>query len=173
MPGGYKQIRPSDNPKPYSKNYNRNDFLKWDEESIHNVLDQLEDWLLEENEIIDKDGNVIRIQDSGNCFYKEFLYKNNLMDGWIRYVKNRYTSVKKRFKDIDKIQEHRLQLLAAKGIHKERITSLILMSKYKWRERSDNKNENKNKTIIWNETKTYSDKKSDISKDGDDFDFDL
>ena len=166
MPGGRGMMRPEDNPKPFTKDYNMKDFVKWTEERVHSLLGELEEWLLEEIEVKDKGGNIIRTEDAGNCFFKGFIYKKGLFDDWITYVKNRYESVKIRLDRINKIQEYKLQFLSANGIQREQITKFILANKFNWREKSDNKNENKNSTIIWKEDRVSK------SKSGDDIDFD-
>lgn len=152
MPGGKGNIKPSDNPKPFTKD-NYYDSTKWNEETIHNILDDLEAWLWEEEAILDKEGTVVGMKDKGNCFYKDFLYRRGLYDNWISNYRNKYTTVSDRLSNIDKIQEHKLQLLAATGKQKEGITKFILQNKYDWKEKSQNENVNKN--IEWNETKTY------------------
>ena len=77
--GGKGGIKPSDNPKPWTKD-NYYDSTKWTEEIVHGILDELEEWLWEEEPIYDKDGKVIGMKDKGNCFYKDFLYKKRFYD---------------------------------------------------------------------------------------------
>lgn len=153
MPGGNKNIKPSDNPRPFGKDFNGKNFEKWTEEKIHQILDELVDWLLEEVEIKDDKGNLLRTEDAGNVFYSGFLYKKGLFDDWIGYVKRKFDSVKERFKYINKVKEYKLQFLAVNGKTKEGITKFILSNKHGWKEKSEHKNINKNIDIIWNETK--------------------
>jgi hypothetical protein len=153
--GGYGKIRPSDNTKPFTKDYNGSNFATWTEDRIHIILNELEDWLLSTTEVLDDDGEVIGEVDDGNIFYKEFLYRNKLMDDWIGYVTRKYTTVADRMEEINKIQELRLQMLAINGRTKENITKFILTNKHKWSERNENINTNTN--IVWKETKNYDD----------------
>jgi hypothetical protein len=153
MAGGDGNILPADNPKPFTKKYNYKDFEKWTEDACHEILEELEDWLLEELEVEDKHGNFIRTVDSTNCFYKGFIYKKGLMEDWVKYVKKKFDSVKKRFKNIEKIQEYKLLLLAATGRQKESITKLILSKRFNYVEKTESKNENTNTDIIWNESR--------------------
>jgi hypothetical protein len=141
MPGGKGQIRPSDNKKPFTKNYNGSNFVKWTEKKVHSILDELEEWLFEEIELFDEKGVLLGKTDKGNCFYLDFLYKKKLYNSWISYVKDKYTTVSYRMEDFDKIQEHKLQLLAAKGAQKEGITKFILTNKYNWVDKAENKTE--------------------------------
>ena len=147
-----------ENLKPFTKEYNGANYEKWTEEVVHKLLDELEDWLFEEVPVYAPDGvTVIGLRDKGNCFYNEFLYKKRLYNDWFVYVSGKFASVSERMSNIDKIQEHKLQLLAATGKHKENITKFILSNKYKWSEKVESKVENT--TITWNEEKTYSDDK--------------
>ena len=148
-------IRPEDNPKPFTKDYNGKDFEKYSEEMVHSILDELEDWLFLENIIVNKEGKESGRVDAGNCFYRDFLYKNKLFESWLNHVRERFSTVTRRMEDIDKIQEHKLQMLATQGKQKENITKFILQNKYNWREKTEN--ENINKEISWIETKTYKD----------------
>ena len=147
------------NPKPFTKDYNGSNFAKWTEPVIHKVLDELEEWLFEEVDVYDTAGKVIGKRDAGNCFYNEFLFKKKLYKNWMVYVSLKFDSVKKRLDDLDAVQEHKLQFLAATGKQKETITKFILSNKYKWSEKVESKVENTN--IIWNEEKTYDDKDND------------
>lgn len=149
--GGYGGIRGRDNPKPFTKDYNSKNFEKWTEERVHSILDELEEWLLEEDVILDDDGNIIGTVDSGNCFWQGFLYKKKLYSDWIGYVRRKFDSVKKRLESIGDITEYKLQLLAATGVQKESITKFILTNKYNWKEKTQN--ENTNTDIIWNEVR--------------------
>lgn len=145
MPGGRGNIKPGDNPKPFTKDYNRKDFEIWTEKEIHKKLDELTEWLMETVDIKDKKGNVIKTEDAGNCFYLYFLYKNGLYKDWIRYVRKKFDSVNERMKEIDEIQELKLQYLATYGITKEHMTFRVLMNKHGWREKSESVNKNENK----------------------------
>jgi hypothetical protein len=155
MPGGYKNIKPSDNPKPFTEEYNGRDFTKWTEEEIHKVLDELEDWLLEEKPILNDKKEVVTYVDKGNVFYRDFLFKKKLFSDWITYVQGQYSTVSKRFQYIDSIQEHKLQKLAFEGKGKENITKFILTNKYDWREKADTKVDQTLTQINWVEEKTY------------------
>lgn len=154
--GGYGKIRGHNNPKPFTKEYNGRDFAKWTEEKVHSILDELEDWLLEEKPVIDDKGKVIATVDKGNVFYREFLFKKKLFADWMTYVQGKYSTVSKRFEYIDSIQEHKLQKLAFEGKGKENITKFILQNKYEWREKSDQKVDQTLTQIEWKEEKTYS-----------------
>lgn len=141
--GGKGGIKPSDNPKPFTKTYNGADFEKWTEEKIHTILDSLEEWLTKTKPIYGEDKiTIIGEVDAGNVFYREFLFQERLFDDWITYVQKRYTTVSKRMERINAIQEHKLQKLSFEGKGKENITKFILQNKYNWREKTDNKNDN-------------------------------
>lgn len=158
MAGGKGKIKPEDNPKPWVKGRVPHNYT-WTEAKILEVLDDLEQWLLEEEEIFDDKKQKFIIVDAGNCFFKEFLYKRGLMDSWISRYTDRFTTVRERIADIQRLQEFKLQLLAATGKQKEGITKFILQNKHGWAEKTENKNENNN--INWNEVRTYQDKKND------------
>lgn len=162
--GGYGNIRGHHNPKPFTKDYNGRDFAIWTEDKVHEVLDELEDWLLEEKTVKDDRGIIVDKVDKGNVFYKDFLFKKKLFQDWITYVQEKYTTVSKRLNYIDRIQEHKLQKLAFEGKGKENITKFILQNKYDWREKADNKIDQTVTAITWQEEKTYSD---DTPKEGD------
>ena len=68
-------------------------------------------------------------------------------------MRGKFTTVLSRMEEINKIQEHKLQLLAATGKQKEGITKFILQNKYDWREKTEN--ENKNTNVQWIENKNY------------------
>ena len=159
MPGGYKNIKPSDNKKPFTQNYNGKDFAKWTEDVVHQILDELEDWLLEEKPILNDKKEVVTMVDKGNVFYREFLFKKKLFADWMSYVQSQFSTVAERFKYIDSIQEHKLQKLAFEGKGKENITKFILQNKYEWREKSDQKVDQTLTQIEWKEEKTYSNEK--------------
>ena len=161
MPGGNKNIKPSDNKKPFTKDYNGRDFTKWTEEKCLEMLDLLEDWLLEKVPVHDKDGKVIQMVDAGNVFYKEFLYQNRLFDDWITYVGNKHTTVSKRMEYINNLQEHKLQKLTFEGKGKEGIAKFILQNKHNWREKVDQKVDQTLTQIEWKEEKTYENPKDD------------
>lgn len=156
MPGGKGNIKPSDNKKPFTKDYNGKDFAKWTEEVVHQILDELEDWLLEEKPILNNEKEVVATVDKGNVFYREFLFKKKLFADWMSYVQSQFSTVAERFKYIDSIQEHKLQKLAFEGKGKENITKFILTNKYDWREKSDQKVDQTLTQIEWKEEKTYS-----------------
>ncbi len=138
MPGGKGNIKPTDNPHPFTESYNGRDYEKWTEKKVHQKLDELEQWLLEDVIISDDDGEIIEIKDKGNCFYKGWLYKQWLYDSWISYVCNKFTTVSHRFEDIDKIQMEKLQILGSDGKHNVSMNKFILTNKHKWSESSKN-----------------------------------
>ena len=157
--GGNKAIKPINNPKPFTKDYNGANFAKWTETAVHLIIDRLEDWLLLEYPIYAEDGTtVIGYRDAGNVFFRQFLYKEKLFDTWLNYVGKKFSTVSKRMEEINAIQEHKLQLLSFNGKGKENITKFILTNKYNWKEKTENENKNDN-TIIWKEEKTYSNEK--------------
>ena len=153
MPGGNKNIKPSDNPKPFTSDYNGSNFTKWTEEKCHVVLERLENWLLEEVEIKDKHGNVIGTKDAGNCYFEDFLFKERLFRDWIRYVSKKYTTVSARIENIRDIHQMKLQMLASMGIHNTPMNKFVLENTYGWASKSETKNINTN--ITWEETKSY------------------
>lgn len=138
---GNKMIKPSDNPKPFTKGgINGKTFEKWTEDKVHSILDFLESWLLDDIPVYDSKGKQVGIRQNDNCFYKEFLYKERLYDTWIANMSVKFSTVKKRMEEINLIQEHKLQILAAKGTQKENITKFILTNKYNWKEKVENEN---------------------------------
>ena len=156
------KIRPEDNPKPFTKNYNGKNWEKWTEEKVHSILDRLEDWLLEDIPVFDKKGKQLGFRANDNCFYREFLYKERLFDSWISNMQLKFVTVKERMAHINDIQEHKLQILAAQGVQKENITKFILTNKYNWKEKSENENTNST-NIIWNESVFEEQKKDDTN----------
>ena len=157
--GGNKAIKPINNPKPFTKDYNGANFAKWTEPKVHTILNDLEEWLMRKKPIYAEDKlTIIDYVDAGNVFYKEFLFQERLSDNWIKYVSNKYSTVEERMQHINSIQEHKLQKLSFEGKGKENITKFILTNKYNWKEKTENENKNDN-TIIWKEEKTYSNEK--------------
>lgn len=133
---GRGQIKASDNPKPFTKNgINGKTFEKWKEDDVHQILDRLEEWLLEDIPVFDSKGKQIGFRQNDNCFFREFLYKERLFDNWVSNMTIKFSTVKERMAHINDIQEHKLQLLAAKGMQKENITKFILTNKYNWKEK--------------------------------------
>lgn len=119
-------------------------YEKWTEEEVHKVLDELEEWLMDE--------------ESNNIFFKDFLFKKRLYVDWIRYVSDSYVSVSERLANIKAVQEHKLVSGGVYGKTNAPMTKFILQANYGYTEKIETKNENNNTTsITWVEEKTYED----------------
>lgn len=139
--GGNCNIRPEDNPKPFTSEYNPSYARrKWTEKRCLEVLDELAAWLFETKEILDADGNVIDVVDAGNCFYSEFLLRRGMSRSWVTDMRGKFKSMDEKLKMINEIQEMKLQVLAAKGIQKENITKFVLQNTHKWSEKVETTN---------------------------------
>lgn len=136
---------------------NGKEYEIWDEESVHEVLDRLEDWLCSNQKIteIDKKGNVIELVGRPNLFYQSFLREQGLYRSWISYVTEKFESVSERMKDIDAIQADRINEGAIFGDLKENFSKFFLMAKHGYSERLTTDNTNKNEPLVWAEEKTY------------------
>lgn len=117
-------------------------YEKWTEDEVHKVLDELEEWLMDE--------------ESNNIFFKDFLFKKRLYVDWIKYVSDSFESVSERLSNIKAVQEHKLVSGGVFGKTNAPMTKFILQANYGYAEKLETTNTNtNNNTITWNEEKSY------------------
>lgn len=131
----------------------------WTEQEVSDVLDRLEDWLFEEEEITREDGTTY-IKENRNIFFKDFLHREGLYDDWIHKQSKNFPDQGDRIAKFKKLQEQKLITNAIFGRTKEAMTKFILQANYGYKERLETTNTNINDTTInWNEKKTYLEEK--------------
>lgn len=117
--------------------------VKWTEENVHEIIDELEDWLMDE--------------DKNNIFFKDFLFKKRLYPDWINYVSDKFKSVSERLEQIKAVQEHKLVSSGVYGRTNAPMTKFILQANYGYAEKLETVNTNTD-TVTWVENKTYDEK---------------
>ena len=131
-----------------SDGINGKTFEKWTEEAVHQMLDELESWLVDP--IVDGD----KVKENTNIFFMDFLITKRLYRDWIAYVCGKFTSVSERIDYFKTIQEQKLVSLGVYGKTNPAMTKFVLSANYGYAEKTESKNTNEN-TIVWKEEKTY------------------
>lgn len=136
---------------PFTKDgINGKTYEKWTEPVVHQMLDELESWLVDP--IVDGDN----VKENTNIFFMDFLITKRLYRDWVAYVSEKFTSVSERIDYFKTIQEQKLVSLGVYGKTNPTMTKFLLSANYGYAEKTESKNTNEN-TIVWKEEKTYED----------------
>lgn len=134
-----KKTSRSNHPGLFTKGgRNGKTYSKWSEDEVHKVIDELEEWLMDD--------------ESNNIFFKDFLFKKRLYVDWIKYVSDTYVSVSERLSNIKAVQEQKLVSGGVFGKTNAPMTKFILSANYGYSEKIETKNENTT-SINWVEEK--------------------
>ena len=138
---------------PFTKDgINGKTYEKWTESVVHQMLDELESWLVDP--IVDGDN----VKENTNIFFMDFLITKRLYRDWVAYVSEKFTSVSERIDYFKTIQEQKLVSLGVYGKTNPTMTKFLLSANYGYTEKTESKNTNEN-TVVWKEEKTYEDEK--------------
>ena len=138
---------------PFTKDgINGKTYEKWTEPVVHQILDELESWLVDP--IVDGD----KEKDNTNIFFMDFLITKRLYSDWVSYVSGKFASVSERIAYFKTIQEQKLVSLGVYGKTNPAMTKFILSANYGYAEKTESKNTNMT-SIVWKEEKTYEDEK--------------
>jgi hypothetical protein len=107
----------------------------WTEEASHKLVDGLQKWMMEDKPIYFK-GKVVG-KEKTNVFWKEYLYEQGVFDSTLTHIRQKFPSIDEKLKNLENIQESRLQSLSFKGIGRENIAKFLLSSKYGYKEKSE------------------------------------
>jgi len=121
MPGGKKNIKPSDNPKPFTSEYQPEE--KWTEQKALNLGNELITWMK---------SNAV------NLFWEEFLYiENDYYSDLISYLCGKFTTFSKLIERAKKIQEIKLKKYGTADKLNASITKFVLINNHNWRDKSE------------------------------------